>query len=107
LWVDNYDGFRLAEIEHNIEPAFPDAAMIFDCWTPMADRGRGHYATALRIAAANLRREGRAAWIFSGATNTPSVRGVLKAGFKYRYSLIRKTRFGRSLVTKFESTKVA
>jgi len=109
LWIDNYDGFRLAEIEHNIEPASPDAAhnpaMIFDCWTPTADRGRGHYATALRIAAAQLRREGRAAWIFSGATNAASLRGVLKAGFQYRYSFIRRRRLGRSVVTRRESTE--
>jgi hypothetical protein len=113
LWIDNYDGFRLAEIEHNIEPASPDAAhnpaynpaMIFDCWTPSAERGRGHYAAALRIAAAQLRREGRAPWIFSGATNAASLRGVLKAGFQYRFSFIRHTRLGRSVVTRRESTE--
>jgi hypothetical protein len=109
LWIDNYDGFRLAEIEHNIEPTSPDAAnaaMIFDCWTPTAERGRGHYAAALRLAAAQLRREGRAAWIFSGATNAASLRGVLKAGFQYRFSFIRRTRMGRSVVTRRESTEV-
>ncbi len=110
LWIDNYDGFRLAEIEHNIEPASPDAAhnpaMIFDCWTPSADRGRGHYAAALRLAAAQLRRAGRAAWIFSGATNAASLRGVLQAGFQYRFSFMRRTRMGRSVVTRRESTEV-
>jgi CelD/BcsL family acetyltransferase involved in cellulose biosynthesis len=110
LWIDNYDGFRLAEIEHNIEPSLieqslPDAAMIFDCWTPSADRGRGHYAAAIRLAADKLRSEGRAAWIFSGATNAASLRGVLKAGFQYRYSLIRRTRLGRSVVTRREGTR--
>lgn len=105
LWVDNYDGFRLAEIEHNIGPAFPNAAMIFDCWTPSGERRRGHYATALRFAAATLRREERPAWIFSGATNTSSLHGILNAGFQYRYSLIRQTRFGQSVVTKRKSTE--
>jgi CelD/BcsL family acetyltransferase involved in cellulose biosynthesis len=109
LWIDNYDGFRLAEIEHNIEPASPDAvanaAMIFDCWTPTVERGCGHYAAALRIVAAQLRREGRAAWIFSGATNAASLRGVLKAGFQYRFSLIRRMRLGRSVVTRREETE--
>lgn len=107
LWIDKYDGFRLAEIEHTIEPSSPEAAMIFDCWTPTAERGRGHYATALYKTAANLRREGRAAWIFSGATNAPSVRGVLKAGFQYRYSLIRSTRLGRSVVARRETAGAA
>lgn len=107
LWIDNYDGFRLAEIEHTIETTTLNAAMIFDCWTPSAERGRGYYAMALRRAAANLRREQRAAWIFSGATNTQSVHGVLKAGFQYRYSLIRQTRLGRSAVSRRDSTKAA
>jgi hypothetical protein len=70
--------------------------MIFDCWTPRAERGRGHYAEALRQAAANLLSEGRAAWIFSGATNKASLRGILKAGFQYRFSFVRRTRVGRA-----------
>jgi hypothetical protein len=100
LWIDNFDGFRLAEIQHNIEPSSSNAAMIFDCWTPTSDRGLGYYATAIRQAAADLRREGRAAWIFSGATNASSLRGILKAGFEYRFSFIRRTRFGHAVVTR-------
>jgi CelD/BcsL family acetyltransferase involved in cellulose biosynthesis len=104
LWITNYDGFSLAEIGHNIEPSSPSAAMIFDCWTPASDRGRGHYAAAIRQAAANLRREDRAAWIFSGAKNASSVKGILKAGFAYRYSLIRRSRLGRTTTTRQETT---
>jgi len=48
LWISNYDGFRFSEIDHALEPSSTSAAMIFDCWTPSADRGRGHYATAIR-----------------------------------------------------------
>jgi CelD/BcsL family acetyltransferase involved in cellulose biosynthesis len=99
LWIENYDGFRLAEIEHSIEPSDASAAMIFDCWTPKAERGQGHYAEAIRQAAANLLREGRAAWIFGGATNKASLRGVLKAGFQYRFSLMRRTRLGQANVS--------
>jgi CelD/BcsL family acetyltransferase involved in cellulose biosynthesis len=105
LWVDKYDGFRLSEIEHTIEPSIPEAAMIFDCWTPMAVRGRGHYATAIRLAAADLQREGRAAWIFSGATNLASLRGVEMAGFQYRFSFIRRTRLGRRVVTRRDGSE--
>jgi CelD/BcsL family acetyltransferase involved in cellulose biosynthesis len=104
LWIDSYAGFCLAEIGHNLEPASPNAAMIFDCWTPTADRGRGHYATAIRLAAANLRHQKRPAWIFSGARNVSSLRGILKAGFAYRFSLIRRRRFGRATVTSQETT---
>jgi CelD/BcsL family acetyltransferase involved in cellulose biosynthesis len=104
LWITSYDGFRLAEIGHNLEPSCPSAAMIFDCWTPAADRGRGHYAAAIRQAAANLRRENRPAWIFSGARNVSSLRGILKAGFAYRFSLVRRRRFGRTTTTRNNTT---
>lgn len=106
LWIDNYDGFRLAEIGQSIEPSSANAAMIFDCWTPSSERGRGHYARAIRQAAVELRQAGRPAWIFSGATNRFSLRGVLKAGFCYRFSLVRRTKFGRAVVTRKETTKV-
>jgi CelD/BcsL family acetyltransferase involved in cellulose biosynthesis len=104
LWIAGYDGFSLAEIGHTIEPSSPSAAMIFDCWTPASDRGRGHYAAAIRQAAANLRRENRPAWIFSGARNVSSLRGISKAGFAYRYSLVRRNRLGRATITRHDTT---
>jgi CelD/BcsL family acetyltransferase involved in cellulose biosynthesis len=104
LWIANYDGFRLSEIDHNLEASSPNAAIIFDCWTPAADRGQGHYSTAIRSAAAELRQQGRAAWIFSGASNVSSLRGILKAGFVYRFSLVRRSRFGRAIITRQETT---
>ncbi len=104
LWITAYDGFSLAEIGHKIETSSPAGSMIFDCWTPAADRGRGHYATAIRQAAINLCQENRTAWIFSGANNVSSLRGILKAGFAYRYSLIRRRRFGRATITRHDTT---
>jgi CelD/BcsL family acetyltransferase involved in cellulose biosynthesis len=119
LWIENYDGFHLSEIDCKLNAASSaaavgsaamsveaiiSAAMIFDCWTPALYRGRGHYATAIRLAAAKLRREGRAAWIFSGARNVPSLSGILKAGFAYRFSLVRSRRLGSSTMTRHEST---
>jgi CelD/BcsL family acetyltransferase involved in cellulose biosynthesis len=98
LWVDNYDAFRLAEIDHTIEPTGRNAAMIFDCWTAESKRGQGYYAKAIRRAAANLQQEGRAAWIFSGATNTASLHGLLRAGFQYRFSFVRRTWLWRAKV---------
>ncbi len=107
LWITNYDGFCLAEIDHSIEPSSPNAAMIFDCWTPVADRGRGHYAAAIRRVAAQLQQQGRTARIFSGATNLSSLRGILKAGFQYQFSFFRRTRLGSSVVTRRETTTAA
>lgn len=139
LWIENYDGFHLAEIDCKVDAAaavtaidsmktnftansstttsstttsfeamsaaaMSPAAMIFDCWTPAAYRGRGHYAAAIRLAAAKLRREGHAAWIFSGARNLSSLRGILKAGFAYRFSLVRSRRLGSSTIARHENT---
>jgi CelD/BcsL family acetyltransferase involved in cellulose biosynthesis len=90
LWVDLYDGFHLSEINSRLESTDPSAVMIFDCWTPAAQRGHGDYATAIRLAAANLQKQQRQVWIFSAAKNEPSVRGILKAGFVYRFLLVRR-----------------
>ena len=106
LWIENCDGFHLAEIDHQLEFSYPGAAMIFDCWTPAANRGRGYYATAICLAAARLQREQKRAWIFSAASNASSVRGILKAGFIYRFSLLRRTRWGRSTLTRSDTAGV-
>lgn len=104
LWIGDYDGFRLAEIDHTLEPSAPNASMIFDCWTPIAHRGRGYYATAIRLAATKLQHEGRDPWIFGAANNVPSLQGILRAGFNYRFSLIRRTRLNRATVTRRDTT---
>jgi CelD/BcsL family acetyltransferase involved in cellulose biosynthesis len=104
LWITGYDGFRISEIDHRLDPISQDADVIFDCWTPAVDRGHGYYAIAVRSAAARLRREGKTAWIFSDANNVPSVRGIQKAGFAYRFSLVRRCRLGHSTVVRHEAT---
>ena len=90
LWVDSYDGFHLSEINSRLESNDLSAAVIFDCWTPASQRGHGNYTTAIRMAAACLQKQQRHVWIFSAAKNQPSVRGILKAGFVYRFSLMRR-----------------
>jgi CelD/BcsL family acetyltransferase involved in cellulose biosynthesis len=104
LWIDSYDSFRLAEIDHSIASSSTDAAMIFDCWTPTADRRHGYYGTSIRMAAAHLQSEGRSPWIFCGASNVTSLRGILKAGFVYRFSLVRQRKFGHSVITRQDTT---
>lgn len=105
LWIGDVDGFHLAEIDHRLESGDGVAAMIFDCWTPVAHRAKGYYSVAIQLAAASLQRQDRQAWIFSAATNHSSTRGIVKAGFVYRYSLVRKRRWGRSTVTRLEGTR--
>ena len=106
LWVTGHDGFHLAEIDHKLEADNPDAAMIFDCWTPAAYRGHGYYATAIRLAAAQIERQDRRAWIFSAARNQASARGIGKAGFAYRYVLVRRKRLWRSSVNRYDNPGV-
>jgi CelD/BcsL family acetyltransferase involved in cellulose biosynthesis len=100
LWVDLYDGFYLSEFNSRLESNDPNAAMIFDCWTPAAQRGRGNYATAIRLAAAYLQRQQRQVWIFSAAKNESSVRGILRAGFVYRFSLVRSRRLWHTALSR-------
>jgi CelD/BcsL family acetyltransferase involved in cellulose biosynthesis len=96
LWVHRYDGFHLSEIDSALQSSDDGAVMIFDCWTPLEQRGRGSYATAIRLAAASLQREDKRVWIFSATANEASVRGILKAGFTYRFSQVRSRILFRS-----------
>jgi hypothetical protein len=100
LWVDPYNGFHLSEINSRLESSDPSAAMIFDCWTPAAQRGHGNYATAIRLASAHLQKQQRQAWIFSSTENESSVRGILKAGFVYRFSLVRRRKLGHATLSR-------
>jgi CelD/BcsL family acetyltransferase involved in cellulose biosynthesis len=102
LWVDLYDGFHLSEINSRLESSDPSAAIIFDCWTPVAQRGQGNYATAIRLAAAYLQKQQRQVWIFSAARNESSVRGILKAGFVYRFSLARSRTLFHTTLSRHE-----
>lgn len=102
LWVDLYDGFHLSEINSRLESSDPSATMIFDCWTPRAQRGHGNYATAIRSAAAYLQKQQRQVWIFSVAGNESSLRGILKAGFVYRFSLVRRRTLCRTTLARRE-----
>ena len=123
LWIADFDGFHLSEIDHKLEAADAQpseavptilasnvpgsaasgAAMIFDCWTPLFHRGFGYYASAICHAASFLEGQQRPAWIFSAAANESSTRGILKAGFEYRFSLVRKRRLMSSQVSRLMS----
>lgn len=103
LWICDFDGFQVEEIDYRLASADPTAAMIFDCWTPVEHRGNGFYPMAIRIAAACLQEKQRSVWIFSAATNKASCRGILKAQFVHRYSLLRQRKGTRSTVIRREA----
>ena len=102
LWVNPYNGFHLTEIDSKLESTDSNAAMIFDCWTPVSQRSHGNYATAIRLAAADLQKQHRQVWIFSAARNASSLSGIIKAGFVYRFSLVRSTKLFHTTLSRLE-----
>jgi CelD/BcsL family acetyltransferase involved in cellulose biosynthesis len=106
LWVDRYDGFHLAEIDHTLASADRNAVIIFDCWTPALHRGHGYYPEAIRMAAARLQQQEKRVWIFSAAANDSSLRGIRKAAFVHRFSLVQKRRLGAAKVIRLEASGV-
>ncbi len=88
-WVTAFNGFVLSELNAKVEAPSADCVMLFDCWTPAAARGRGHYAQAIGLIAKIMQEQGKRPWIFSAAGNVNSLRGLKKAGFQYRYSVVR------------------
>ena len=94
LAVANCDAFHIAEVDYTLNFGESAGGMIFDCWTPARFRRLGYYPLAIRLAASELQKNGKKAWIFCAATNTPSIQGILKAGFTYRFSLVRRRKLG-------------
>jgi CelD/BcsL family acetyltransferase involved in cellulose biosynthesis len=107
LWVSPYDGFHLSEIDTRLEAKDSSAAMIFDCWTPVVQRGHGNYAIAIRLAAAYLQKQQRQTWIFSATKNESSMSGITKAGFIYRFSMVRSKRFFHTTLSRLERETIA
>lgn len=110
-WVTPFDRFFLSELNAKTEAPSNDCVMLFDCWTPASQRGRGYYGYTAASIAKMMRARGKNPWIFSAARNVSSVRGLEKAGFRKRYALVRKRRFGWQWVAgevpKIDQKKIA
>lgn len=91
-WLAPFEGFYMDELSSNLTEPAPGSVLVFDCWTPLSRRGCGYYGIAVQLLCSRARAAGNDAWIFSAATNVSSVRGLEKAGFHSRFSLVR-TRF--------------
>ncbi len=89
-WVDSFEGFYMAELNLKLAGASSDAVMLFDCWTPVSQRGRGYYGAAIQLIAEHFQKQQKSVWIFSAASNTPSIRGVGKLDLQTRFSLSRR-----------------
>jgi hypothetical protein len=99
-WVHSFQGFHMAELKTRLDEPASDCMMIFDCWTPAAQRGHGYYGVAIAAIAEQLLQQGKRPWIFSAATNLASIHGIEKAGFELRFSLIRRRFAGSSRIIK-------
>lgn len=89
-WTGRFNGFHMHELDHALDSEGHDCQLIFDCWTPMSERGKSYYPRAIAMLAAHLAATGSLPWIFSAKENKPSQSGILSAGFEPQFSLIRK-----------------
>ncbi len=87
-WTSAFDGFFVAELNTKVDAPLAECVMLFDCWTPSAERGQGHYGQAIALIAQEMTARGKRPWIFSAGSNLSSIRGLEKSGFKRRYCLI-------------------
>ena len=92
-WVRDFEGFQMAELSRTLHAPREGAVMIFDCFTPESARGHGFFAEVIARLADRLHCQGKSVWIFGAETNLPSVRGIQKTAFEYRFALGRRTRF--------------
>jgi CelD/BcsL family acetyltransferase involved in cellulose biosynthesis len=97
-WTTAFDGFFLSELNTRVNAPSPGGLMLFDCWTPVSARGHGYYGHAIELIAERQKGLGKKTWIFSATSNTSSIRGIEKAGFLRRYSLVRQRTLWRQIV---------
>jgi CelD/BcsL family acetyltransferase involved in cellulose biosynthesis len=88
-WAAPFAGFHWSELDSALPAPSRASVVIFDSWTPVAQRGRGYYAPTLASVAARIRQEGKQPWSFSAAPNTFAVRALKKMGFPRRFSIVR------------------
>jgi CelD/BcsL family acetyltransferase involved in cellulose biosynthesis len=89
-WVGEFEGFEMKTVRARLSAPSQHAAIIFDCWTPRSKRGHGYCGITLAKAARQLANAGKEAWTFNAVANHLSGRGIERAGFQRRYSMICK-----------------
>ena len=102
-WVAQFEGFYMSELGVELSDPALDSVLIFDCWTPVSRRGRGHYAECISAVANQLLEQGKQPWIFSSASNPNSLKGIERAGFCYRYSLQRRGKLFKARVVRLDA----
>jgi hypothetical protein len=92
-WTSEFDKVWISELGRTLSQPQPNSVLIYDCWTPICERGRGRYSQSLQSIAEQIQERGAIPWIFSAAQNHGSVRGIERAGFVRRFSVTHQTRF--------------
>jgi CelD/BcsL family acetyltransferase involved in cellulose biosynthesis len=93
-WASAFDHFAVSELNATVHAPPADCIVLFDCWTPVALRGRGFYRQTLGLVAQSFRERGKRPWILSTGTNARWRRGLANCGFQKCHLLIRWRIFG-------------
>src|SRR5437762_11653324 len=63
--VSQFQGFAMAELHQTLGEPTPGSVLLFDCWTPLSQRGRGYYGQCIAKVAGQMLEMGKDPWIFS------------------------------------------
>jgi len=86
-WTMPFEGSQQPELRLRQDAADPNAVMIFDSWTPVAQRRRGYFRQAICCIAKQLAPIERSIWISFTEPNLAASRAIEKAGFQFMYSI--------------------
>jgi CelD/BcsL family acetyltransferase involved in cellulose biosynthesis len=103
-WIAPFNGFRLDELGQVLQEPEVGSVLLFDSWTPPTLRGRGYYTQCISLVASHLLNKGKHPWTYSTAARSSSFRGIQRAGFVPRFSLVRKKRLHLDRISKLEFT---
>ncbi len=90
-WVAPFENFKMPELGRTLQEPAAGAVLMFDCWTPASQRGRGYFAQCTAWVAGLMLEKGKRPWIFSVAPN--STAGLERAGFVPRFTWSRKKKW--------------
>jgi hypothetical protein len=98
--VGDFEAFEMKELQTRLSAPSPNAALIFDFWTPQSKRRCGYLNTALSLVARQVSNDGKEPWTFTSITNDSCRRSIEKAGFDRKYSMIYKKTLAWQRVSK-------
>src|SRR5205823_1655586 len=73
-WVSQFEGFVMTELRQALEEPAPGSVLIFDCWTPLSQRGHEYYGQCIAKVAGQMLENDKHPWIFSAVDNASSLR---------------------------------